>query len=202
VDVAPQAVEGAQAEPDRPANLTFQVADAYALPFPDASFDVVHAHQVLHHLADPPAAIREMLRVARPGGLVALREADYGAAFWYPDATAWRAWQQSYQLLAGGGGTEVDAGRRLPSWLDQAKVAGQVRFSGTLWTYPGFAPAAEIANSWADRLTERRFVDLATGTGVADEASLVRAATGLIEWARHPDAFFAMPHVEAIIDLT
>jgi len=49
----------------------------YALRFADATFDVVHAHQVLQHLADPVAALREMRRVCRPGGLVAARDADY-----------------------------------------------------------------------------------------------------------------------------
>src|SRR5947209_9742832 len=34
-------------------NVSFAVGDVYALDFPDESFDVVHAHQVLQHLADP-----------------------------------------------------------------------------------------------------------------------------------------------------
>jgi 2-polyprenyl-3-methyl-5-hydroxy-6-metoxy-1,4-benzoquinol methylase len=38
-------------------NLTFEVGDVYALPYDDGSFDVVHAHQVLQHLADPVAAL-------------------------------------------------------------------------------------------------------------------------------------------------
>jgi ubiquinone/menaquinone biosynthesis C-methylase UbiE len=40
----------------------------YALPFPDASFDVVHAHQLLQHLSAPVRALSEMRRVLRPGG--------------------------------------------------------------------------------------------------------------------------------------
>jgi SAM-dependent methyltransferase len=46
---------------------------------PGASFDVVDAHQVLLHLRDPMGALREMLRVAKPGGGVAVR-------LGYPDA--------------------------------------------------------------------------------------------------------------------
>src|SRR6185369_5286434 len=44
-------------------NVTFAVGDAYALDYPDGAFDVVHAHQLLQHLGDPVAALREMLRV-------------------------------------------------------------------------------------------------------------------------------------------
>src|SRR3712207_1674237 len=51
---------------------TFEVGDVYALDLPDDSFDVVHAHQVLQHLSDPVAALREMARVCRRGGLVAV----------------------------------------------------------------------------------------------------------------------------------
>jgi ubiquinone/menaquinone biosynthesis C-methylase UbiE len=65
-------------------NLEFRVGDAYALDFPDDSFDVVHAHQVLQHLTDPVAALTEMRRVCRPGGIVAARDADYAAMTWHP----------------------------------------------------------------------------------------------------------------------
>src|SRR5215207_6880913 len=47
--------------------ITFRTGDVYAIDAPDDTFDVVHAHQVLQHLGDPVAALREMLRVCRPG---------------------------------------------------------------------------------------------------------------------------------------
>lgn len=70
------------------------VADAVALPFPDASFDVVVAMHVLYHASDPAAAIAELRRVVKPGGrcyvttvgeadleeLAALTRAVYGSA--------------------------------------------------------------------------------------------------------------------------
>ncbi|MDR2566917.1 MAG: class I SAM-dependent methyltransferase [Bifidobacteriaceae bacterium] len=199
VDASADAVLQAQAEPDRPGNLTFEVGDVYSLGHPARSFDLVHVHQVLHHLPDPVMAIRNLALLVRPGGWLSLREGDYGAAFWYPEATAWESWREAYQLIARAGGTEVDAGRRLVAWLDEAGLAGQATISGSAWTYPGYESAAEVAASWAERLTERRFVDLAAGLGVADQTSLTRTATGLMEWARHPGALFVMPHVEALV---
>lgn len=46
----------------------FRVADAERLDFPDASFDLVYSHGVLHHTPDIEAAVREILRVLKPGG--------------------------------------------------------------------------------------------------------------------------------------
>ena len=45
-----------------------RVADAEALPFEDASFDLVIGHAVLHHIPDLDLAFAEILRVLRPGG--------------------------------------------------------------------------------------------------------------------------------------
>jgi SAM-dependent methyltransferase len=54
------------------------LGNADALPFPDATFDAVHVERVLMHLEDPDAAIREMRRVARPGGRIVAAEPDSG----------------------------------------------------------------------------------------------------------------------------
>lgn len=59
------------------AGLTIQVVEEFgeALPFPDASFDLVYARQVLHHAHDLPQLCREMQRVLKPGGvMLATRE--------------------------------------------------------------------------------------------------------------------------------
>ena len=49
---------------------SFHEGDATKLPLPDESFDTVTCQTVLMHLADPKAALREMLRILRPGGLL------------------------------------------------------------------------------------------------------------------------------------
>lgn len=86
VELTPEVLALARAEAQRQSrpNIDFVVGDVHGLDFPDDTFDVVHAHQVLQHVGDPVQALREMRRVAKPGGLVAARDSDYAAFTWYP----------------------------------------------------------------------------------------------------------------------
>jgi ArsR family transcriptional regulator len=49
-------------------NAHLRLGDVYRLPAANAAFDAVVFHQVLHYLDDPLAALREALRVLKPGG--------------------------------------------------------------------------------------------------------------------------------------
>ena len=104
-------------------NLRLLVGDVYQLGFADAAFDVVHAHQLVQHLADPVAALREMRRVCVPGGLVAVRDADYSAMTWHPPSAALTRWLQLYHEVARSNGGEPDAGRRLLGWAHARLVS-------------------------------------------------------------------------------
>jgi ubiquinone/menaquinone biosynthesis C-methylase UbiE len=64
-----------QAFPEVPSELhTFVQGDATKIPLPDNSFDVVTCQTVLMHLARPLDALREMVRILRPGGLLVCAE--------------------------------------------------------------------------------------------------------------------------------
>ena len=66
------------------ANVTFQRADLFALPFPDQSFDHVFLCFVLEHLAAPVAALQALQRVVRPGATLTVIEGDHGSAYFHP----------------------------------------------------------------------------------------------------------------------
>jgi len=57
-----------------------RVVDALAMPYPDASIDVLIANNVVHHLATPPLFLAEAARVLRPGGHLLLQECDCSLA--------------------------------------------------------------------------------------------------------------------------
>lgn len=56
--------------------ITVAQADIASLPFPDGSFDGVRVDRVVQHVADPGAALVEMVRVLRPGGRVVIADPD------------------------------------------------------------------------------------------------------------------------------
>jgi ubiquinone/menaquinone biosynthesis C-methylase UbiE len=59
-------------------NVEFRQANVYELPFPDTFFDAVFSHALLEHLSDPLAALTELHRVLKPGGLIGVRAGDLG----------------------------------------------------------------------------------------------------------------------------
>ena len=64
IEYAPDPLEQARslASAQKITNVSFQTGDIRSLEFPDDTFDIVHAHQVLQHVADPVRAFREMRR--------------------------------------------------------------------------------------------------------------------------------------------
>jgi SAM-dependent methyltransferase len=199
IDAAAPIVAQAAAEAARAGagNVTFEVGDVYALPFPDAAFDVVHAHQVLQHLTDPVAALRHMRRVCRPGGIVAARDGDYGGMFWYPLDPELEEWQALYRRVARALGGEPDAGRRLLSWARAAGFTG-IEASASSWCYATPDDRAFWGGLWAERVTESDFARQALRHGLATSADLSRLAAAWRRWAAADDGWFVVPHGEIL----
>jgi ubiquinone/menaquinone biosynthesis C-methylase UbiE len=63
--------------PSLAGNVQYTQADAQAMPFEDNSFDIVVSCETIEHVPDPRAAVREMFRVAKPGGTLYLTTPNY-----------------------------------------------------------------------------------------------------------------------------
>ena len=199
LDAASGALEAARATL-RDRGLSEQVevtsGDVMALPFEDATFDVVHAHQVLQHLADPVGALAEMRRVTRPGGIVAVRDAVYSAMTWFPEPAGMEQWRSVYMATARANGGEPDAGSRLLSW---ARAAGftDVTASASTWCYATPADRAWQSQTWAQRCLTS-FGPRAVELGLADRADLETMAQAWRQWGDSEDAWFVVVHGEVL----
>lgn len=80
VDPSPEMIRLAQAKMKEVKNVEFLQAEAESLPFENDSFDVVVSTFSMHHWWNPPAAIREIRRVLKPGGKFVLVDLQSGTA--------------------------------------------------------------------------------------------------------------------------
>jgi ubiquinone/menaquinone biosynthesis C-methylase UbiE len=101
-------------------NIEFQEADVFKLPFADGTFDVTHCHQVLCHLKDPWNALREMLRVTKPGGIVAAREGDVETECVWPELHGLLKFHDLIAKFMKLGGGSSTGGRQLLAWALKA----------------------------------------------------------------------------------
>ena len=79
-----------------PASITTSVGDATRMPFPDDSFDIVIAAEVMEHIPADQVAIREVARVLRPGGVAAVT-----VPAWLPERICWLL-SDDYHNVPGG----------------------------------------------------------------------------------------------------
>jgi ubiquinone/menaquinone biosynthesis C-methylase UbiE len=196
-DPAPLGEARAEAQRHGVHNISFAVADVYHLDFADGTFDVVHAHQVLQHLADPVAAFREMRRVCKDAGVVAARDADYAAMTWHPPQAALDRWLDLYRRIARSNRAEPDAGRRLLSW---ARAAGfsEITSSATAWCYATPEERTWWGGLWADRVTSSALATQAVDQQFATPEDLHEMARGWRQWAEQDDGWFAVLHGEVL----
>ncbi len=179
-------------------NVDYVVGDVHALELPDDSVDVVHAHQVLQHVADPVQAIREMARVCRPEGLVAARDGDYGAFTWFPASVELDRWRELYSVAARANHGEPDAGRRLLGWAHAAGCTDVVASAST-WCYADPTSRAAWGHMWADRITGSAIADQLVDSGLASRGELEDIAGAWRAWAAAPDGWISVLHGEILV---
>ena len=190
-------ISAASASYGNVANLGFVVGDVYDLAFDDARFDVVFAHQVLQHLSDPVAALREMRRVLRKDGLLAIRDADYSTFTWSPADVRLDRWLALYHDVTIRNHADADAGGHLATYVRDAGFSSLDESTST-WTFSEPDERAWWGGLWADRVRYSDFAVQAVAYGLSDHDELATFAEAFTEWAAQPDGVFEVVHGEIL----
>ena len=178
-------------------NLRYEEGSVYELSFPDGSFDVAYAHQVLQHLRERGLALSEMLRVVKPGGVVAVREVDWSTVAYFP-RDPWidrfievhlRTWYRN--------GGEPQVGRQLRALFNAAGVAS-LEITASVWCYATRDETVEWGESYADRLLTSPMGERPVEYGYATRSDIEAMAAALRAWGSHPDALWVFTHVQAL----
>jgi len=201
IDYAPEALEAACAFAKEKGadNVDFQPGDIFALPFPDHTFDVTHAHQVIQHVSDPVMALREMRRVTKPGGIVANREGDAQTFVFYPESEALTRWVAITKNLAHKNNCEPNAGRRLRAWARQAgfEPANIICGCGT-WCFSTPEGRAYWAGSVISRFENSKLSATAIESGLATAEEIRETVEAFKAWQADEDGWFGVMHGEMI----
>ena len=122
IDISPDSL-GAARRKVQSANVLFQQADVYQLPFARESFDHVFVCFLLELLARPLEALEKLKQVLKPGGSITVIEGDHGSTYFHPDsAAAHEAIRCQVELQRASGGN-ANIGRELYPLLRQARFA-------------------------------------------------------------------------------
>jgi ubiquinone/menaquinone biosynthesis C-methylase UbiE len=153
------------------ANVTFQQADIFNLPFRPSAFDHIFVCFVLEHVSDPAGALQALMRVLKPGGSLTVIEGDHGSAFFHPSSGDARQVIQCLIDLQRQAGGDSLIGRRLYPLLVGAGYR-DVHVS------PRTAYADGSLPQLADSLTRKTFTAMvegvaaqAVGQGLIDAAN-------------------------------
>ena len=172
-------------------SLDLRVGDLFTH---DGRYDVVHAHQVVHHLDDPVGALR---RMAELGDLIAVRESDYSAFQWEPAWPALDRWRDLFLAVARRNGGYPVAGRHLLRWAHEAGLR-DIRYTTSTWTFSTPEDVSWWAGSWSERALHSAFAEQAVEYGLATAADLQELSDGWQAWSEQPHAHITLLHGELL----
>jgi len=159
-------------------NVEVLQGDAKSSGLPRASFDVVHARLVLVNVPEPQRVVEEMIALARPGGVVASHEADWGAFLCDPPSPAWDRLSEVFDAYSRNNGIDLYVGRKTHQMFRAAGLI-DIQVNPVIHVYP---PGSNRRNIFRDFLENVR--DRILNEGLMEEAEFRERLT---ELKRHLD---------------
>lgn len=168
-------------------------SDIHDLPFPENTFYVVHAHQVLQQIADPVQAFKEMRRVVKRGGVVAVQETIDSTI--YPKSERLAAWSDLQDRMRQAKSNSLNAGMQLHVWARKAgfPLANMKKSTGS-WCFS----SPDEREYWGGAMEQRALSSGLAATAVreelASEKDLQEMATAWRTWVENEDGWLGFLH--------
>lgn len=144
--------------------IGFSCGDALALPFPEATFNLIYCHYFLLWVSNPPQALLEMNRILKTGGtLLVFAEPDHKSRIDFPPDLEFLGKMQTESLEKQR--ADVSIGRKLPALLSESG------FVNIEYGVSGFQTPAQTVPEWWESEWEIIFDDL---QGMVDKKSLLK----------------------------
>ena len=190
------AIAKARAEAGGYRNIRLKEGSVYETGLPRGAFDVVHCRFVLCHLTRPMDALREMVALARPGGLVIVFDVDMGGLFSVPPTPAYQRMCELIHARVRLRGSDCLLGPKLPRMFLEAGLAAPetalvhpIYLRGErkrLWEYSFLEASAYMLENRICTEAELTALAAELAAVAADETVAVAQATMPVTWARKP----------------
>lgn len=178
-------------------NIRFEQGDMYSLPFDDGTFDAALVHAVMEYLTEPVAALAEVRRVLKPGGVIGVRTAEHGEAIIWPSSEALTAQTSLWRRQHAAVGENFDIGRSLRELLRAAGFS-RVVGSASVETHGTLDETRQFAQELVSILYGDPIIVDALRRGWVDADGVEQFKQAWLAWGEHPDAFRAAIWCEAV----
>ncbi|MEI8080833.1 MAG: methyltransferase domain-containing protein [Actinomycetes bacterium] len=175
----------------------FVAADVYQLPFDTGSFDVVCCRSLLSHLANPPAAVGEMARLVRPGGVLVCEDIDMTTLYTDPPNRTYTAVNDLFFKLCQTYGADYAVGSRLTELMTDAGLgepqqqttqpAFRTGEAKRYWEYTFLETVPAMLRAGVTTVTEVAALAAELEPLGTDDTTLVAAPAYTHAWARKPE---------------
>ena len=179
-------------------NVSFEQGDVYQLRFDSSSFDAALAHTLLYHLSDPLSAIKELRRVLKPNGIVAVSDDDMNTITVSPDeAIPQKLVDLMKRVITFNGGSPFYS-RNLRGLLLQAGFKRTEGFAVAADHYGKLEETRRMAYVMRQQLGDPMLLNLVTSQGWATKEEIEEIIAWIKEWGERPDAFMAVMYCAAL----
>ena len=170
-------------------NAQFQVADALALPFTEDYFDAVHCHAILIYIPNTIAALAEIYRVLKPGGILAARDPVFDSCFIEPDIGNLSRLYAIFSAVFTSNGGHPKIGKELGAkYLEAAFVDIEVTATVGSWFPPSVPGAPSTSDEFGTPLLGPPIFNPAIELGLATKEEFEQWNKDFITWQESPGA--------------